>query len=1134
MEKEVNKSYASPCVKNGDAYRLCICDQLTDDKKTGLKNALRTAINAIRSGAPELSVLDVDDLAALADRYPAAVMRLEPSLARASQHFDAWGASITDVTPTFVPSTGFEKTKDLILSFVNLHEDVPDPVFLVQGEAGVGKTRTAYESLKLLEGARNLVLYTDDEENAIELATLLSNDSIAHAIIVADECSIGAREQLARRTRGCRNRVRIIAIDNSGEILSSIAPELKIEKMGPDDLEKVLKANFPGVPPERLRSYSHLAEGFIRLAADMCKFDPKIKAAGSISPVIASIHEYYRLRLKDEQRIALEAIALLRRVGHKGDASGELDELCKMLGLSRSDVEQQLASIKDAPGFIERGAKYYRVTPEIIAIVAFENAWQRLAAGREDQFLEKLPKELQEAFLERVSASAKQEVRNTVQTFFRNFALNFKPKDLGNLNLVNRFVTLIETGPSFYLPILREVIDKASHEDLTSSPEWISSSWGPRRQLVWIAERLAQFPEFFDDSEAILYRLAVHECEPKIGNNATAIWHQLFRLYLSGTAVPFGERLKKLQTRVVTADASTRETVRGAFGQVLDFHSTRILGPPVVAGRIPPAEWRPKDLPELKDAFNQALNLLIEFSKAEDPKLARAAQKSLTRAIETLIRQGYLAEIESIVPIDQIAEDIRGALASNLKQFISFRARSDSGQPEIPKEYLNKLTTWIERITPHSLHGRLVEVVGVSPWGHYGREKEWHSELDTLAAELLKDTSAFSAELAWLISTDAKSASDFGERIGALDSGANHLQPIVDHSLAASSSGFLKGYIVGLLSRSDVDLNLINTTLDQLESQSPLFAFDVSLVGGDRVNTFGRATRMIREAKVSAVYLRVFTFWIGNRRIETREVVEALELLLEVKGNETVSAADVMLDFLGARLHVGKFTELLETNPAIVWRVVETAVQNPGREAHWWSEIMMKIADTNPTRAIELACNAMISDEFEFSDAAKNLIALFANKFPSEVMENVGKIALDKNVGWHFLIGKFSVFTALSFKVVKEWLEKNGVDAARKVARHVPRPFLTAEGKPGLPPLTEFLLTRFEDDDATFNEFCAGIHSFQTYVGDIASKREAEAKFAEAFFNHPLRRVREWARLEWQSGHSEAEYFRMEQDERGF
>ena len=574
----------------------------------------------------------------------------------------------------------------------------------------------------------------------------------------------------------------------------------------------------------------------------------------------------------------------------------------------------------------------------------------------------------------------------------------------------------------------------------------------------------------------------------------------------------------------------------GAFKELLDFHSHRVLGPPVVAGRIPPSEWRPKDYPEFKDAFKAVLAFLLHFSHVNDPVLAKAAQEALRGAIESLLRHGHLAEVESAVPVSELNDEIRAKLASDIKQFISFR--SQAGQPalllELSNDYIQQLSAWIETITPKSLHGRLVETVGASSWSHYGRDEEWQSELSNLALALLKDDTAFSEELPWLISTDAKSASDFGQAVGAADVGASHLQAIVDPSIASQSPVFLKGYILGALSRHDVQIGRINELMDELEKQSPVFAFDVSLVGGDRTATFERATRMIREGKLSAIHLRVFTFWIGSRRIETTEVIDALELLLAAVGTEGAAAADVALDFLGARLHILKFAELFQANDTIVWRVLEAAVNNPGREAYWWSEIMLQVAGKNPAHAVKLATQAMISDEYQLADLAKNLVALFAARFPKEVMDYVGKMALDKDIGWRFLIGKFSVFMALPFNVMKEWLENNGIDAARKTARHVPRPFLTPEGKPALHPLTEFLLTHFEDDDKTFNEFCLGIHSFQVYVGDIAAHREAEAKFAEAFLNHPLRRVREWAQIESRSGHVEAELHRMEQDERGF
>ena len=70
--------------------------------------------------------------------------------------------------------------------------------------------------------------------------------------------------------------------------------------------------------------------------------------------------------------------------------------------------------------------------------------------------------------------------------------------------------------------------------------------------------------------------------------------------------------------------------------------------------------------------------------------------------------------------------------------------------------------------------------------------------------------------------------------------------------------------------------------------------------------------------------------------------------------------------------------------------------------------------------------------------------------------------------------------------------------------------------RPSLHPLTEYVLREFETDDRTFNEFCAGVHSFQMYAGDIAATKEREADVAKLFLDHPLRRVREWARLEMQ------------------
>src|SRR5260370_35111212 len=78
------------------------------------------------------------------------------------------------------------------------------------------------------------------------------------------------------------------------------------------------------------------------------------------------------------------------------------------------------------------------------------------------------------------------------------------------------------------------------------------AQWGPRRTLVWLFERLVSFPQYFDDCEASLFRLALEESEPQIGNNATAIWANLFSIYLSGTPTPFRKRFPLTEKRPPT------------------------------------------------------------------------------------------------------------------------------------------------------------------------------------------------------------------------------------------------------------------------------------------------------------------------------------------------------------------------------------------------------------------------------------------------------------------------------------------------------------------------------------------------------------------------------------------------------
>jgi len=215
----------------------------------------------------------------------------------------------------------------------------------------------------------------------------------------------------------------------------------------------------------------------------------------------------------------------------------------------------------------------------------------------------------------------------------------------------------------------------------------------------------------------------------------------------------------------------------------------------------------------------------------------------------------------------------------------------------------------------------------------------------------------------------------------------------------------------------------------------------------------------------------------------------------------------------------------------LIWNAVTVAVGNPPVQSFWLTQALDKISTTNHLLAIRLACEALVGDNYQFSDEAESLLTTWASQYPDDVMNGIGALMLDENIGWRFFASKFGVFSAIPVDSVIRWLESAGAEGAQKIARHLAKPYVDASGAPVVPKLTEFVLTRFENDERVLNEFLAGSHSLQMYVGDIASQREAEADAVRPFLNHPLKRIREWARYEEESGLRDAIRHREREDE---
>jgi hypothetical protein len=216
----------------------------------------------------------------------------------------------------------------------------------------------------------------------------------------------------------------------------------------------------------------------------------------------------------------------------------------------------------------------------------------------------------------------------------------------------------------------------------------------------------------------------------------------------------------------------------------------------------------------------------------------------------------------------------------------------------------------------------------------------------------------------------------------------------------------------------------------------------------------------------------------------------------------------------------------------LVWQLLEVTAQYIRTEEYNWEKILRSVAKFDVERAIKIATLAILSKNDQQKIRAEQILVDLAKIHPDLVMDNVGKIILDDEYGWHFEIEQYRfLIQNLPLDAIKKWLRSVGIVGARRIAKQLSLPYLDEDGKPIVPPLTEFVLSQFEDDEDTFRKFCISSHNLQVYVGDTVAHKNKEVEIARSFLNHPLRRIREWANYEIDNCQRDAKHWQQINEE---
>lgn len=1120
--KEINKPYAVKLLREGYAYRFAICDDMPPVKQTDWETVLTTEALKINPKAPRALVATASQLASWANRYPALLPAYFPHDPGPVQYFDAWTPNITKATPEFVPVEEWHSKAELIDAHINLINAVRNPIITLQGMAGVGKTRFVYEILKKLSGANNLVFYTADGDDAEVVARFLSNDKLTRGILVADECPVLSRAGISKALKGHTDRVRVVCIDNSGE---HVAEEiLWLDNLSTAIVERVLERNFTWVPPDRRRLYAAQSGGYIRLAADMCEYDADIQNQGHLGPALEPIQEYYRQRIpEDRQQRAVEAIALVQKVGFGEGVSDELEALCGFTGQTPDEVLEITRGLKDAPGFIARTTRYLYVTPEIIARLAFGRGWRRWFEHEPQAALRRIPSVLLESFQARVARSASSEVRALTGQFFWDSVASLTPADLATDDAVERLAVLIGTNPDQYFPRLALLVKNASDEQLKETKGELGQG-GTRRRLVWTAENLAAFPEYFSQAEEILRRLALSENESGVGNNATGEWRNLFRIVLSGAATPFRERLSLLEQLIFSSNKEESTLALTALERTWDFMGTRLVGPSVFAGKLVPPDWRPTSPTEAREALEQVLALFSRVLERGSQDMKDFAWRSLPSDIRPLLGQGMLPELRSIYRRFPVPDKFLANTLESVEEFLQYECRAESGKVA-DDPYCQDVSQWLNELTPTDFDGRLRAVIGKEPWHHSLREDL--SSIELLARELHADPSKMHRTMGYLNSSEARSAGLLGEAIARIDKEGSYLDAVLESASTSEALTLARGYVAGLIAAYPEHSEKLNLWLDRLEDGAPDQAYFLSLCAPESTNPTARTFRLIRQAKIPVHALQNLVYGTLLDQMPPEDFVAAIDLLIKAGDPRALQIAMEI---------VGRATEKRRAfTPAerdAVWRALAASAPVADRADHWWARTTNEFASTVPDHICDIALLALTGRDYHKRNQAWSVLASIGKSHPDLVMEKVARILVDPQQEWRLRSSvRGHLFQTLPLETVQRWLEATGVEGARCIANYLEPPFLDKQSEPRVPLLTEYVLGTWGGDDVVFRRFAASTHHLQMYSGDIAALHRQEAERGRAFLSHPIAAVRRWAEAEVALGEEQARQWTIRTEE---
>lgn len=1065
---------------------------LPDLERDALEKSLIDAVRTVNPDAPRPLLVDANRLTDLLSRTPAVALAVSTYSGLFVTTDAALKQNPHDKLKTFVPGSHYEAIRKDVVDFF-LDSSGTEPIKYIAGEPGIGKSRCILEAVESSADLRGTVCYFYDPGRLADFFALARQGEWRGCLVV-DEYIGESRTTVEVSDKTVPSGIKILLIGHSYETnRRSREGSNGIAPLSEDEIKNAIAATYTDLPEFRIRAAVGISRQNIRLARLVCDYfskhpDTQELDVKSLEYIVAG-----ELRRMPRGQDVLMRLALLPNL-----IGEETSEFCELIGYDESEFRQTCKQISRSSALIQFNDHVTYIGSPAVAQLALIRFWNededlvKRILGNTSKFSERFL-----VAINRLPASSI-EKKAMLKFFFLPIA-GLTLTDLLEVPSGPRFLKLLIADPDTYLPVLhRLVMETRGHLDKVPY-EGVHVG---RRDFIWRLRDLAQFSEYFEDAEAIVYAFAREEVPSAYANVATSYWSSWFSAYFDHTVYPYEKRLDLLERRAIEGDDFDRErvllAVSNPFPHVGDSIPSQHVG-----GRLAPPELNfihYKQICLAQERIPQIIKMLLSHGT---PKFQIRVADSVVKACFIWLDHGAIEPYSAMVTDPSFPKDARQRLTASIRHYVDL-AKDRTIEPDDHVKSIREMhQQLLERVDEPDPFITVLEIADHGFWRGDETGTEANRKLKRLVKQCLQDHEFLIKTIDFLSDPAKNGGSTFGRLLGVKLSDQE-----VEHILArVRTTGFSQFTRSALVAAVRIKLRRKRRLLEfakEVEMESPHVALSIYQMFGDDTY-FVESARLLATTVISSRYFR--GLFLGSSSDLNENAWKYVDAIAKRAADEDTDA----LEALASSVKEFADNKIVDDRAYALGLVVLEHTSSQSNLSDW-SDIAQWAYKRYPSEVVAIAAR---HEQSEFSTATVAL-AEIAKTDPETVLNAlVPKLANPYNVPF-LLNGSLStVFQNILSEVFERWLPRQEPEVIATVAAHLPRPFMQ-NNKAVVPELTRAFWNYCRPEmgeifQRALSNFDARTFNTGVYWGHGIPLFSERVEIGKQLSNDPNPGIREWA-----------------------